>query len=284
MAAKEKPQYINFQEIISNVNLEEIVEAIRNKDEGEKPLDDWAFEDCKRLIWAAGEKWLPRDLYEFTLDGTEIEGFIAGTDNALPFHGFGDMLGTIKGRIEPFTDYAGRRFCLDWKTRKNTLDTAWRTRLIDSWQWKDYATMFEVALVLYRGLSRKGDLAEIIIRVPENNDEEVLRHIKGVEVQIAGLRAASLTVWPQNKPFACSAYGRQCGYYSDCADGVVPELVPPDKALSYSFVSTFMLCNEKARRQIIDGKSEGTEETDFGNCTHRGLASLWSQAYKIYAG
>ena len=49
------------------------------------------------------------------------------------------------------------------------------------------------------------------------------------------------------------------------------------KPLSYSGISTFMLCPEKYRRQQEDGSAD-SEETIFGSVVHAGLAEAYRQA------
>ncbi len=275
-----KPVLIPFETIISQINLEEVAEAIRKTEDGERVISDFDFEDAKRLVWLAGEKWLPRDLNEFTLEGTEVEGFLDVDNIRGRFHGFGDITGTIKGTIPPFVEFFGKKYCIDWKTSKNTLDTVWRERLIASWQWPFYAVLFDASLVIYRGISRNGELKEIILKVPESNREEVTNQVEMISRQIKELETFS--VWPRNKPYACSAYGRDCEFKESCHDYEMPRVKLIEPSLSYSFIDKFMLCNEKARRIKIADERVGTEETDFGSACHRGLSCLWELGYKVY--
>ncbi len=278
-----KPLFLAPERIMLEVDREKVAGAVVAYEENEPKMAEWDFEDAKRLIWLAAEKWLPRDLHEFILEATELKIIkeIPGLDR--PFKGYLDLAGTVRGTIDPFVPFAGKKFVVDWKTSKNTLGTDWRNRLIDSWQWMDYTEIYGADVFCYRGLSRNGTTAEVILKVPQTNGKEVIQLLTSVGSQIKALDDGDFPVWPRNKPFACNAYGRECDFYQDCQEYTMPQSpIPKDKMLSYSFLNNFMLCNERARRTAIGERDAGTDETNFGVATHRGLAELWRQAYQIF--
>ncbi len=81
-------------------------------------------------------------------------------------------------------------------------------------------------------------------------------------------------------PFACNAYGRECEFLQDCQNYTMPK-ASASKRLSYSYIQTYLLCPEKARRYALAKGAGGySEETTFGRSVHRGLAELWRRAFE----
>lgn len=262
--------------VLSKIDLDAVGAAVTAYEPDERPLPDFDVENCKELIWKAAERWLLRDLEEFTLDSVEEEQYaiVAGHN----FKYIMDLAGKVKGIHEPFTPYAGKTFCIDWKTSRNTLDAVWKQRLIDSWQWKLYHYCEGIDLFLYRGLSRNGDLKEVIISPPETTLDEVYEYVDAVGEQLVVLQ--EYEVWPRNAPYACNAFGRECSHKAECDNYTMPRAKVRKDHISYSFLTTFMLCQEKARRYALKQSNDSSEETTFGRCCHRGLASLWRQAFE----
>lgn len=274
--------FSTFEELISQIDISEIENEILNKRDGEKELKDYEVTEVKSLLWLAGEKWLLRDLSEFTLTGTEVDILTEPDKNGYRFHAFIDVTGIVKGVKKPFNAYSGKPYCIDWKTTAKELDTKWRARLTSSWQWQQYAHLTGAKLFIFRGISRLESLTELIIKVPDTNSMEVIDFNNSVGGQIKYLRDEKFNIWPRNKPFACHAYGRVCEYYVDCDCLTMPFVVPPEKNLSYSYIDKFLLCPEKARRSaLIDEIDDSSSESSFGLVMHRALASLWSQAFKL---
>lgn len=273
-----------FEELMGGINKEEIEAEILKREEGDKELKDYELTEVKSLIWLAGEKWLLRDLTEFTIIGTEVDILTLPDKNGYKFHAFIDVTGHIKGVKKPFDKYQGLPYCIDWKTTKNELNTLWRQRLISSWQWQNYAHLTGAKIFIYRGISRLNTLTELILKVPEINSIEVEQFNASIGVQIKELITNNFEIWPRNKPFACGAYGRNCIYLSDCDNFSMERKVPIMGNLSYSLINKFMLCPEKARREMLE-KQEGivdeTDESNFGKAFHRGIASLWKQAFSL---
>ncbi len=275
------PVLLDLPRIMLQIDRNKVSEQILAIEEGDKPLVEWDYDDCQRLVYIAAEKWLPRDLAEFTMDGVEIKFEEGREEWPRRLKGFIDVAGTVKGNIEPFKQFAGKKYIIDWKTSKNTLGTDWRNRLVDSNQWMLYSEIYKASVFLYRGLSRNGTTAEVIIQVPQSNESEVIQLVKMVGKQVDVIKDE--LVWPRNKPFACNAFGRECPYYTECMDYSMPRgLLPEDKALSHSFINTFQLCNERARREATAEQVGGSDETAFGKAVHRGLAELWKQAYEVF--
>lgn len=264
---------IQLDDILSSVDLEKVQQAICVYEQDEKPMADFDIEDARKLVWTAAEKWLVRDLTEFTLDRVEKEQIINDFKFVM------DLSGMILGNNKPFQDFGNKRYIIDWKTSKNSLTTEWKDRLINSWQWRLYSDVVDASLFVYRGLSRNGDTKEVLIQVPEENGQEALEQRISIGREIHALRDIGAAVWPRNMPFACGAYGRDCEFMKDCQDYSMPKGVPPEKLLSYSYMSTFQLCNEKARRYAMGHNNDNSDETNFGRAVHRGLAELWRQAY-----
>lgn len=290
--AKKTDDLLSFNEIQEAIDKEAVAKAILAFDEGEKPFDEFDFQDCKEVVWTAGEKWLARDLQEFTLESVEkkVVTDLAGPE--YPFKCFLDVCGEIRGTMKPFNTstamypngFKGLKYIIDWKTSKNTLGTEWKARLLDSHQWPLYSEVYGASLFVYRGVSRKDmSTQEVLIPVPPTNSQEVLHQLKSLGCQLNALRNEHFQVYPRNKPFACNAYGRECQFYESCIQFKMPwGEIPLDKPLSYSFMQDFMLCQERARRKVLAEGFDYYEETTFGKRAHAGLAELWSQAYAIF--
>lgn len=284
---KPAPEYENFPnlaEVMASIDAEAVGKAILTDREGkEVTLAKYDFDDAVRLTWIAAEKFLARDLYEIELEGLEIrKDMMVGIH---PFKSFLDVAGTTRGLIDPFKPFAGKPVIIDWKTTKNDLKnpSEWRRRLLDSNQWMCYSEVYKAAVFIYRGLSRNGSTAELIINVPESNSKEALEYISGVGVQVNALRDGGYEVFPRNRPFACNAYGRECQYKDDCDEYTMPrQVLSPDKQLSYSFMNTFLLCPERARRESLVTDGLGSDDTLFGQCVHSGIAELYKQAYEKF--
>ncbi len=280
---KEYENFLPLETILAEIDLEKVAKAILTDKNGEEiTLALFDFEDAKRLVWLAAEKWLPRDLFEIKLGGLEAKQEMAIPYQRLPAKGFLDVAGTTRGLIDPFKPFAGKPVIIDWKTTKNDLKNAtdWKRRLLDSNQWVCYSSMYKASVFIYRGLSRNGSTAELIIKVPENTERRSIEYISGVGVQVNALRDNGFTVFPMNQPFACNAYGRVCPYKKDCEEYTMPrQALSEDKQLSYSFMNTFLLCPERARRESLQEEGNGSDETIFGQCVHSGVAELWKQAY-----
>lgn len=266
-------------DVLSTIDMEKVGKAIATPEEDERPLADFDFEDAKSLVWTAAEKWLLRDLDEFSVEEVEQEKVFLFDNSNITY--VTDVSGVVKGLKAPFTNFSGKRYVIDWKTSKNTLGTEWKDRLLHSWQWRLYCCAQNASLFLYRGLSRNGDTKEVIIEAPTTNNDEVLFFLRGTQDQLVHLQNSTLPCWPRNMPFACRAYGRDCAWVEDCQNYTMPKGIVEPKRLSYSYINTFMLCNERARRTALDGNRENSEESLFGSAVHRGLAELWRQAFNL---
>lgn len=279
-----------FEDLISNIDLEKVATEIRNSD---SEIGDIDYQDAKTCVWEAGKKWLGRDIATLIWDRGSIEHEIdfAGVRGVI------DVSGKVRKGIDkaPFERFGGQAFSIDWKTSKNTLDTDWKNRLVDSWQWKLYSAALDAKFFMYRGISRpnfgKCDLREILIAVPDNIAYEVESQVCGVQVLRNSLLLSSIHQagqWPMAMPRSCKMYGGVCENYDDCVNMTMPkgdlvniELLR-DHKMSYTSMERFLQCPEKYRRQVLRGEAIQTDATIFGQAVHRGLAELWAQAWEIY--
>src|SRR5574341_793848 len=181
MAKPKKPDLPDLDSLLASVNMEAVAQAIAQTRSG-NALPDYEFEDAKRAVWLAAETWLPRDNVEFLVTGIEERQEVCL--GATPVKGFLDIIGQTNGLIPALTPYANSHFVLDWKSAAGSLDTAWRERLLNSWQWRLYCRMTGARLFFYRGVSRTGETKELIIETPETNSAEVEQFFS----QIAAMR------------------------------------------------------------------------------------------------
>lgn len=279
----------SFDDLLAQLNMEAVAEAIMQpRKEGEKPprynLDE--FENIKEMILLAAEKWLGRDLVEFNITSIEEENRYVPEGNIGEYKAFFDVQTTLNGIVKPYTDYKGQICIVDWKTRDGELDQRWRTRLIDSWQWKIYAAISGAKIFNYRGISRRCNLSdtptkEILIEVPPTVKDEVNEYFAGLYAQRQGLIGSNINVWPRNFD-ACFDYGRECPFKMDCDEYTMPRYVPQEgKVMSYTSLKYFQRCNEFSRRMLGEPTADDTEDSNIGAGFHSGVANLWGQARHI---
>lgn len=269
------------------LDFAKVAEETEKFEDGGFVLTRPQLEAVRQGIFAANEKWLVRDIYEFKLDSIE-ERFEVDTfsNGGQAVKGFIDLSGTLNGTQAPFGAYAGGGFVLDWKTSDRPLTTDWKNRQVDSWQWPLYAAIKGAALAIYRGYSwGDGDTREIIIKVPDWNLNSVREQYGSVLELRRTLVMGGYEVWPQHKPTACNMYGEECPFYSDCYDYSMPRQKMDVRPLSYSRVSDFMLCPEKARRmellEIDNARGYQTKRTAMGQAFHRGVAEVYRQVKEL---
>lgn len=283
---KKDPSLKDFppvDEYLAQLDLNKIADAILAT-EG-RPVTEEDFEDAKRMIWEGAENWLVQDIHDLQIIGIEVPyepTLILPGGREQRVKAFMDIVGIVRGRLNSTAKHAGKKVIIDWKTTSNlTLDAKWKERYIESWQGRIYDLLEPSELVNFRGLSRGGAFADIFLEFSPESRPEVENQILGVSLQRAALVNSGLTIWPQAKPSACHAYGRDCPYKPSCPSE--PGLVPADKSLSYSSMSTFMLCPERYRRNVMesladpDADVDGSDESNFGSACHRGLAELYRQ-------
>jgi hypothetical protein len=276
-----------FADLIPQLDMEAVAEAIfKPKREGQPPpkysLDE--FENIKEMIWAAGEKWLGRDLVDLNVESVEEKVLypIGGTE----IKGYLDLVGTLKGGIKPFDEFAGSRMVVDWKTRDGELDTRWRSRLIDSWQWKLYSAMSGAKVFNYRGVSRRtvpeAQTREIILAVPHTVVEEVENYALQLIEQRRLLIDMGISPWPRNMPDACrDGTPYECPFKLDCDNYTMPKFIPVSKVMSYTEFHRLQECPEFSRRMQGEPEADETEASNVGSGFHSGVAELWSQARSI---
>lgn len=283
MAIKDRLGLSHFTPLL---DFKKIHAAIENSPDIGKWLTNADIELVRVCLWAAMEKWLARDIYEFSNIKTEGEfSFTLGGPSGI--RGYIDLSGELRGTCAPFSNFCNETFVLDWKTKETTLTQDWRQKQIDSWQWPLYAAHTGASIAIYRGVSWAGNgsldtdfLKEIIIQVPATNEEEVKEHYGAITSEREHLISIGATVWPRNKPFACNAFGRECPYYGDCYEYSMVRGVPNSKVLSYSSASDFMLCQERSRRHTLDEENRIEERswaTEMGSAFHRGVEELYRQ-------
>jgi len=247
------PEAIDWQAVYS-----EVLTTERNR-----PVADYDYEDAKELVHILADRFLTRDQnsHSFTFVEHRFE---------TPY-------------CRGVADLGNTSVIVDWKTRvTGELDPAWQARHVDSWQWRITAAAMGCRTFIYRGIARQtGKVREVEIEVPEDNNERVVNFLS----QLHRAREAyiSFSVWPQNKPSACYAFNRTCEFYTQCSNGTEPVasiLSPPP--FSYSGAMTFLACPEKHRRTLLAPDTDrGTEESEFGQMVHRGIAEVYKQTYGI---
>jgi hypothetical protein len=286
---KKKLNFPDPRDLLATLDMEEVAEKIWYDG-----MKDYDFQDAKECVWNAAVKWLHRDVVEFSVTDVEVrrETEVAGAK----LKGYLDIRGTINGEIKALEKFKGKPFVLDWKTTKNKLSTDWKNKLVDSIQWKLYCVLEPEypGLIFYRGMSRQGDVREVIIEPPE--PQYLIPEVEDVVGPIASFikqLGEKHEVWPRNMPSACNAFGRPCVWYAECEDNEMPRRLVEIESMSYSTINRFMLCPERLRREKlayleakeleIEGEIEpdASESTRFGNAVHRGLESLYKQAYNI---
>lgn len=236
------------------------------------------IETARKCVFTALERWLAEDLANCRIEAVE-EPF----EDAFK-RGVCDVILRVNSDPEDavYKPHANQLQVIDWKSSKNTLGSDWRDRYIYSWQGPTYvdgvARKYSLTPTLfqYRGISRSYETKPVLL--------EVTDPAPSVEVQYGGLRimrdaliSAGLSVWPKNMPSGCKAYGGLCSYFEECTQNKEPRYVPVEKIFSFSGASTFLLCPEKYRRNLVDG-SQDSEESIFGNLVHVGLAEAYKQA------
>jgi len=227
-------------------------------------IPDFDYEDAKDLVRVLADRFLARDLAGLRVSHVEL-GF-----ETLYSRGICDVLAE------------NDNVAIDWKTRvTGSLDVEWQNRQVESWQWRITADALDLQKFVYRGVSRlEHKVREIEIEVPTDNRARVAEFLEALYLSREAVK--DYGIWPQNKPFACKAYNRICAFDSDCRNGAEPlvSILSPLPAFSYSGATTFMLCNEKWRRQHMSARTD-SEETAFGNLVHAGIAEVYRQAYGL---
>ena len=250
------------------------------------------LEDAKELVWMGAERWLEEDIKNLSITHVEHKILVPLPGLNISISGVLDLQGKCNetGDLKQFSNSI---YIADWKTSKSSLDSDWKTRLLDSWQWRIYSFALGAKVFSYRGLSRKGETREVIFEVPENNDQQVVEYLKGASLMMRPLLESNLEVYPRHMPFACKAYGRDCPHLLDCKDYTMPRKAVNDLkddpfkgylSISYSQLEKLFLCPERMRRDMIADKGEDSSEAGLGKCVHAGLENLYKQATKNIAG
>lgn len=274
---------LTWDNVLPLLDLHKVAEQIAAV-EGRALLNP-EFEDVKELVLIAGRTWLVRDLVDFNVQGLEEEVFIDDIPGQrTQFHGFVDLKGTLTGKGTEFLKpYAGRVVVLDWKTTKSQVETDWKKRLINSWQWQIYSHATDARIFMYRGISLTYKTTnEVILQVPHSNSDEVRTYLAGKYRERQALVDGQFPVWPMTKQdYACKSYGRDCPYLEDCKDYNMPQQAIEDRQLSYSSISTFAMCEERHRRDTLaEGKDE-SDATVMGTAFHRGMEALYDQGRRL---
>ena len=281
----------NTKDYLDCLNFDLIAEAIETVRENEKPLATYDAEDARVLVWNALERWLESDVKDLLITHVEQKVWVPIPGAPAAVTGVLDMQGQIRGLEKETKPFSGGRIIVDWKTTGGKLDTTWKNRLLDSFQWRLYSYFLGAKLFNYRGISRDGETRNLLIEVPETNDEEVIEYLSGASKMMGGLISSDLEVWPRHMPYACNAYNRECPFYNDCRDyEAIPKM--PVRflerfkngviELSFTRLERFLLCPEKERRALVDKDSLETDETNFGSSVHRGLAAAYKQVAEMF--
>jgi hypothetical protein len=248
------------------------------------------YKTVKKLVRDAAEFFLPMDLQWFRILGVEQEFLHEYNHLSIPDKAIIDLIFEVKPDAgKPYDDYVGKKLIVDWKSTSGELSTDWRNRYIYSWQWKRYAAITSADLFEFRGVSMKTFFTgqdykhicgPLILDVPDNNFENVLREYGVVQRQKNQLYLREESVYPRNLPGACFKFQEECEYLRDCQDFTMPQqaLVNIEHA-SYSSDETFKLCPEKYRRNKLKGVREDNVDSQsfIGTLFHRGIAEVYLQ-------
>ena len=244
-------------------------------------------EDLLAMAITATEKYLSADIQKYELVNSEQKF------NRRIYHG-GDPEGfqfNLYGTpdLEFLERATGFGTIVDWKTTGSiTPDLC--TNYERSWQWKTYLFATYADYFIYRVVERPPqDGSKIKVRCKEislyryvDMNDAVLKQYGGVALAMQALRNdPELTVWPMKKPFACGSYGRKCPYYDGCP-GESAQLLPSTSLISLnnSGADSFMLCNERYRRNQIHGENaEGNRTTHFGQAFHAVMSEIYRQGF-----
>jgi len=273
-----------FEAVWPLIDQTKVEEALWSpKRDGRKPtysLDE--VNNIYEMLENACRHWLPRDLVELKIE--EVEGLY---QDEIGIKGYIDVLGTMNGTIKPFDAYKNKRIIIDWKTRDGELDQRWRDRLIDSWQWKIYASLTGASVISYRGVSSRCyddgcATKEILLGVHDTCVKETFDYIRGVQLQRQALVNVGMDIWPRNMPDACFKYSYECPFKYDCDHYTMPRYVPKsDREMSYTSLGQFQRCPEFARRMENAPEADDTDTSNKGDAFHKCIAEVYRQASKI---
>ena len=270
---------LTWDEIFLSLDLDRVQSEINAIEDGQPDMPDYERQDVRELVLVAAERWLEQDLEEWDMEGIE-EKVEVGTS----FRAIVDFRGRHRGVQTAYKAYAGAVALGDWKTTKGALDADWAARYKYSWQWKLYAAAYpDAKLFHYRGISRSGATREVVIEIPDGIVDEARQYLKQVSDMRDSLRETY--PWPRKMPSSCRAYGRDCDFVDVCRENqLIPGTIDFQKPLSYSGTETFLLCPEKHRLTQIAGYGEDDEVLAFGKSFHRGIAEVYTQAFKLANG
>lgn len=256
------------------------------------------FEDAKAMVYDVAGRWLLRDLEDFNIDSKNgIEHLFEWEVDNKPFlKGYLDIFGEVAQPpgSNPFAEFAGLPFSVDWKTSNRDLNDVWAARYLNSWQWRLYAAARDLKLFIYRGIKRpqkvgeKTAFREIPIAVPSYNFEECMLYVAALLASRQALVDGRFEIWPQSRPDACKAYNRDCPFLDDCDQFTMPRAAIGEKVMSYSSLKDFARCPEYHRRAELqklaaleDADAISGAEANFGTLVHSGVAEVYRQALAL---
>jgi hypothetical protein len=271
----------DLEAVLERVNLETVAEEM-GKD---KELAEFEFVEAKKLVIKACGAWLPRDVVEFEVEG--IEERVEEPFDGVTQKGFLDLRGKFRGEINATKKLKGKSFVLDWKTAGRKLDSVWRDRLIDSWQWRMYHELKPMDVFIYRGINRQGDVREVIMPIENGNVVSLMtiNQLRHDIVQLGEYFDKEAEVWSRHMPWSCRSMG-ECEFIEECLNDTMPRGCPEEfPNISYTLINNLHSCPEKTRRLLIQ-KERGIEERRneslrLGSAVHRGLAEVYSQVFGV---
>jgi hypothetical protein len=279
------PRVPDLDVILEPVDLERVATEMGV----DSNLAEHEFLDAKKLVLKACATWLPRDVVEFEVTGIEETVETPwGDPCASVYKGIFDLTGKFKGMFNATKKVKGEKFILDWKTAGRNLDTTWKDRLVDSWQWRMYHMLKPSGVFIYRGINRAGDTREVIMNLGDRREEIIRSTEKQLHHDIKILDNyfdKKADVWSKHMPWSCRGM-YECPHVDDCLDDVQPRGCPEKfPNISYSLINGLHNCPEKLRRDLIR-KERGLEEKPgpglrFGAAVHRGLAEIYSQVFGV---
>lgn len=273
-----------FADIAGRLDMEAVGLAIRTDETGLEivgtnpgQIPAFDLDTVGEMVWTAGERWLAEDLERYPFIQVQQKGrFNLGAKRPLS-----QVLDII------FYDNDKKPWVVvDWKARiAGEVDSYWGYRQSDSWQGKFYLATTGAKGFFYRGVDTKLGVREI----PIKSSALVEGHVSSAEVMYESLLTTrSEGPWPMNKPSSCRR-GRDytCQFLNDCHElsGGSPPLIQVRNrdTLSHSFLTSFLDCPERARREELlaaqDEAKVRTYEMDIGRAFDRGVSEVWRQAF-----
>jgi hypothetical protein len=168
----------NWQEYSNLLDWDKIFADIKLNDVEDLSLVTQTISKVDSL----GNYFVPYDMDCFTI--LDIEQTIVKDIDGIKDKSIIDLIVEIKPDAgKPYNSYVGKRLGIDWKSSRRALDTEWKFKHINSWQWKRYAFAANLDLFEYRGCGAQGEFRPIILEVPEENTKLFIEDYRAKQAQ-----------------------------------------------------------------------------------------------------